>query len=101
VNQDPDAISTSFDNPDLTPKERDRALNKSVTGLILWAREAHKHNQLDDPTYTELLAVLEYVRLGKTAWKVGKALFPIFVGVAFVITKWDALIRFARELFTS
>jgi hypothetical protein len=96
---DPGNISTGFDNPELTPKERDRALNRSVAGLILWAREEHKQNRLDDDKYAQLLAVLEYVRFGKTVWKVGKATFPVFVGLAFLITKWDALIRFAKELF--
>lgn len=96
----PSEISTGFDNPELTPKERDRALNRSVAGLILWAREEHKQNRLDDSTYSELLAVLEYVRFGRTALKVGKALFPLFVGLAFAITKWDALVKFAKELFS-
>jgi hypothetical protein len=98
---EPSDISTGFDNPELTPKERDRALNRSVTGLILWARNEHKHHRLDDEKYTELMAVLEYVRNGKAFWRFLKALFPIFVGIAFLIMKWDALVRFSKELFSS
>jgi len=98
---EPSEISTGFDDPSLTPKERDRALNRSVTGLIMWARDEHKHHRLDDAKYTELVAVLEYVRVGKAVWRGLRAMFPIFVGIAFIIMKWDALVRFAKELFST
>lgn len=96
----PSEISTGFDDADLTSKERDRALNHSVRALIYWAREEHKQNRIDDSKYAQLIAVLEYVRVGKAVFRGLKALFPLFVGLAFLITKWDALVKFAKELFS-
>jgi len=95
----PTEIPTDFDNPDLEPNERERALHKTVRGLLLWARIAHTNKQIDDKTYSELISVLEYVRMGKLFWRFAKASFPIFVGLGLLLTKREAFERFLSELF--
>lgn len=94
----PSDIPTDFDNPELPPKERERALHRTVRGLLDWAHHAHQRKEIDDKTYQELVAVLEYVRLGKLAWRVAKATFPVFAGLAFLVTKREAVERFITEL---